>query len=317
MIVVGGENLIDLVAQAGEHTALPEYSTSYTAIPGGSPYNCALAIARQGGQVTYATPISNDNFGELLAAKLKRSNVVLGVECCALPTSLAIVFVSQGIANYQFYRQGTADRAVTRELIAKACPPDMTIFHIGSIALIDGEDSQVWQEHFTSCYKQNIITSFDPNVRPVLVTEPTAYRKRILYILEKTDILKLSDEDLGFIIPHLSSDASFDELFQRTTAKVIILTKGKEGALVQTGNNRFHVPAFSASPLVDTVGAGDTFMGTILCELQRQGFDSRDKLTALKSVNLRKIVERANRAAAINCQQKGCEPPYLEQLADN
>ena len=84
MITVGGENLIDYV-QTGLAGGLPVY----TAIPGGSCYNVAIAIARQNQPVTYATPISNDSLGDILADRLTSDGVILGAPRSDAPTSKA------------------------------------------------------------------------------------------------------------------------------------------------------------------------------------------------------------------------------------
>ena len=83
MITVGGENLIDYV-QTGLAGGLPVY----TAIPGGSCYNVAIAIARQNQPVTYATPISNDSLGNILADRLTSDGVILGAPRSDAPTHL-------------------------------------------------------------------------------------------------------------------------------------------------------------------------------------------------------------------------------------
>ena len=62
MITIGGENLIDYV-----QTEVKDGLPVYTAIPGGSCYNVAIAAARQGQTVSYVTPISTDSLGNVLA----------------------------------------------------------------------------------------------------------------------------------------------------------------------------------------------------------------------------------------------------------
>lgn len=86
MLLVGGENLIDFIQldSVGENPV-------YQANPSGSPYNCAMAIARQQAPVSYLTPISTDSLGNLLAERLRSSGVNLCSERRAEPTSLAVV----------------------------------------------------------------------------------------------------------------------------------------------------------------------------------------------------------------------------------
>lgn len=133
MITVGGENLIDYV-QTGLDGGLP----IFTAVPGGSCYNVAIAIARQNQPVTYATPISNDSLGNILADRLTSDGVILGAPRSDAPTSLAVVSLSDGQPSYQFYRTKTAERQISAQLLDAAIQKSTTIFHISSLSLIEG-----------------------------------------------------------------------------------------------------------------------------------------------------------------------------------
>ena len=94
---------------------------------------------------------------------------------------------------------------------------------------------------------------------------------------------------------------------------MLILTKGADGAIVRTPNQKFEIGAVVAKPLRDTVGAGDTFMGTILVELYRRSLTPPD-IAQLPFQELQRIVYRAATAAAMNCQSSGCNPPYEKDL---
>ncbi len=136
MILVGGENLMDMI-QVDNHYQ----NVLFKAIPGGSPYNLALAAGRQGVRVGYVTPISEDSNGDQLVANLLSSNVqVLGPRVPE-PTSLAMVNIEGGTPSYAFYREGTAERLVNLEKLTKNLTDDVAIFHIGSLALTGGSDA--------------------------------------------------------------------------------------------------------------------------------------------------------------------------------
>ena len=141
MILVGGENLMDMIQVDNQYqTAL------FKAIPGGSPYNLALAAGRQGVRVGYVTPISEDTSGDQLVANLLDSNVQLLGPRVPEPTSLAMVSIEGGTPSYTFYREGTAERLVTVDNLTKNLTGDVAIFHIGSLALTGGSDALVWEE---------------------------------------------------------------------------------------------------------------------------------------------------------------------------
>ena len=108
VIAVGGENLIDHVTRDGEVSALA----------GGSPFNVAMALGRQGAETHYMTPISTDEWGDLLAETLLESDVMLQGGRRDEPTTMARVTVTDGIPAYRFERDGTAERMVSENGLA-------------------------------------------------------------------------------------------------------------------------------------------------------------------------------------------------------
>ena len=308
MIVVGGENLIDYV-----QTALDGGLPIYMAIPGGSCYNVAITIARQDQPVTYVTPISVDSLGNILADRLLADGVTIGAPRSTAPTSLAVVSLSEGQPSYQFYRNGTAERDISVQHLDKSILTSTRIFHIGSLSLIDGEDANLWESKFRELYQKGLITSLDPNVRPAVVNDRGPYVERIMRMVKHACVLKLSDEDLEYLCPDVPQEEAFKELCVNASAQLMILTKGIDGATVRTPKHKFDLSAVLADPLKDTVGAGDTFMGTILVELYRRSLTAQD-IGLLSLEDLQRIVECATIAASLNCQFSGCNPPYEKDL---
>ena len=304
MIVVGGENLIDYV-QVSEGDDLPVYR----AIPGGSCYNVAIAAARQGQKVSYITPISRDSLGNILAHRLETDKVVVSAPRVDEPTSLAVVSLNNSQPNYQFYRDGTAERQINHAMLTETTPSATKIFHVGSIALIDGEDANLWEQKFRELAEQGVITSLDPNIRKLLVKNKKQYLDRLEQMSKHANILKLSDEDLNYMRPEVSLSNAFNEICGTTAAEIIVLTMGEKGARVKAGEISFEVSAAVCDPLVDTVGAGDTFMGTILAEINEKKA-SAATLSNITKAELIYIIERASKAAALNCETAGCNPPH-------
>ncbi|MGB0298063.1 MAG: carbohydrate kinase family protein [Paracoccaceae bacterium] len=308
MITIGGENLIDYV-----QTEVKDGLPVYTAIPGGSCYNVAIAAARQGQTVSYVTPISTDSLGNVLAQRLIDDGIQLATPRTDAPTSLAVVSVNNGQPSYQFYRSDTADRQITPDTLDAAISDQTRVFHIGSLALIEGADADLWEQRFATLAANDVITSLDPNARPVVVKDKDQYVARLLRVMKHARVLKLSDEDLEYLAPDQPLMEAFEQICSETQAAIIILTKGADGAVVRCGSAQFDVAAAQADPLVDTVGAGDTFMGTLLVEISKTGL-SASKLGSIAKDELARIVTRAAKAAALNCQSAGCNPPYEQDL---
>ena len=307
MLVVGGENLIDLV-QIGMEDALPLYSAN----PGGSPFNVAMAAGRQGLPVSYLTPISTDSSGDLLANRLTDSHVIMASDRHSAPSSMAVVSLADGIPTYSFYREGTAERHVTSDMLKSQLPADAKIFHIGSLGLAGGDDAEAWEAFAAYCKEANLCVSLDPNVRASLIADPKSYRDRIARLMGLADIVKLSDEDLDWLHEGKSETAALQELIKTTSASIVVLTRGGEGASIWHEGSWTDIKAKAVSELKDTVGAGDTFMATMLVWLAGSG--QLSDLSSLSLADKMQMVEKAAKAAAINCGRQGCNPPWKDEL---
>tara|TARA_B100000925_G_scaffold220336_1_gene169125 strand:- start:196 stop:1125 length:930 start_codon:yes stop_codon:yes gene_type:complete len=308
MILVGGENLMDMI-QVDNHYQ----NVLFKAIPGGSPYNLALAAGRQGVRVGYVTPISEDSNGDQLVANLLSSNVqVLGPRVPE-PTSLAMVNIEGGTPSYAFYREGTAERLVNLEKLTKNLTDDVAIFHIGSLALTGGSDALVWEEFLGKAMDKGIKVSLDPNVRPSLVGEPDVYRQRIKRLMTKVDILKLSDEDLLWLFNENTDESSaLSELRAIANAELLILTRGSKGSSIWHNDKWYAAPAYPVDKLSDTVGAGDTFMASVLVWLTKN--ENMKRLGALELKEKQDLQYYAGKAASLNCKKQGCNPPWENEL---
>ncbi|MEL6607702.1 MAG: carbohydrate kinase [Pseudomonadota bacterium] len=304
VIAVGGENLIDFV-QENEDRVPP----AYVAHPGGSPMNVAMALSRQGADVHYLSPVSQDALGQLIATRLEADGVTLATPRVPQPTSLAVVSLTDGAATYEFYRDNTAERQISADQLEAASPNGMRAFHVGSAALVSGQDAAVWEAFHAQCHAAGILTCYDPNARPSLTPDRDDFVARVERMSRHTDVLKLSDEDLGWLYPDTPLDVAFDALVSSSGAPLVVLTRGPDGAWARAGQARASVAAPTVDPLVDTVGAGDTFMATLI----RQVVD-RDGDTQFDDAGLARLLTTAAQAAAINCTRAGCQPPTRPEL---
>jgi len=307
MILVGGENLIDFI----EGT-----DGLFTANVGGGPFNIAKALARQEEPVGYLTPISSDDMGDRLAGALKADGVTLLAPRSAAPSSLALVSLKNGQPSYQFYREKTAERHVTTTLLNQIIPKQAKALQLGSLAIAGGKDADAWAQIYTAIHKRGKFTSLDPNIRPAFIKNRRKFMARLEWMLDHTDLLKLSDEDLSWIAPDQPPEVAAESLRLQHKIPLVVLTKGAEGAVAVTADGSCSVSALKADPFRDAVGAGDTFMGTLLAQLSRSGMLSRAALQAATPETIRPILATAAKAAAINCTRSGCNPPMLAELAE-
>jgi fructokinase len=309
IIAIGGDNLIDRV-QTGVKDGEPVFANN----PGGSSFNVAVALSRQGAQTHFLTPISTDAMGDLLANRLTESGVVIAAPRRAEPTTLAIVTLDNGIPVYEFKRDGTAERCVTEASLKALLHKDTAAFHVGSIALTGGDDAAEWEAFFHGAKQSGIFTSLDPNVRASLIEDRDAFQARLMRMFKSADMIKLSDEDLEWFYPDLTLDEAFEKLNAASGAALVVMTMGPDGAEAKTATHHVKINAPKVNDLKDSIGAGDTFTGTLLATLAAQDALEPQALAAMTQEEIAALLARAAKAAALNCEEEGCNPPKLSVL---
>lgn len=308
MLVVAGDALVDMVGDA-EHV--------YRAHPGGSCFNVAMALGRLGLEVGFASPLSRDALGRLLAATLERSGVrILMSAPVAAPTPLAVVSIDAGgKPTYAFYRERTADRTVTGEGLVAALPARPSVYHVGSLALIGANDSGFWLEGARAARARGAVVSLDPNVRPGLIDDLDDYRRRMEDALALADIVKLSDEDLEVLAPGAATESAFDAMRRKHKPAVAVLTRGASGATgVSASGVRVFQPAIRPGQVADTIGAGDSLQAGFLWALDGAGLLDPERLGSISETQLAQALETGALAAGINCTREGANPPWKDEL---
>ena len=160
------------------------------------------------------------------------------------------------------------------------------------------------------------MTSLDPNVRPGLISDTDGYVARLRRMMRHVDIFKLSDEDLAWLYPDRPLDTALADCRADCDAVLFILTLGADGSRVFLGDIEMHAAAPAIDDLADTVGAGDTYMASILCWILENGLASRDALAEVDKDALTQATRRAAEAAAINCRRSGCNPPWRDEITN-
>ncbi len=254
MIVIGGDAIVDLIDRG---------QRLFEACPGGSTLNCALAAGQLGSQVLYVSTLSTDFYGDLLAERLAECHVSLRTDArSSANTSLAVVSLDEtNQPSYAFYREGTADRDVPVADIVASFPEAMLIFHVGSCALIPKEDQDAWLQVVMAAKDRGALISIDPNCRPSMTKDPSAYREGIARFFCVADLIKCSDEDLEYLHPEWT-DRALEKFIDIYSPQLCVNTQGAEGlqAVTKLGISA-QVSASLPGPLSDTVGAGIQYTG--------------------------------------------------------
>jgi fructokinase len=301
VVVVTGEALIDLVLAL---------DGSLDGHPGGGPYNVARTIGRLEQPVSYLGRVSTDGFGKRLRLELEANGVSLeSIVATDAPTTLALAELdAAGAARYQFYDTGTSAPGLTLEAAASAVPEHVGVFYIGTLGLVF-EPMATTLEALIARVGDETLVALDPNCRPNMIDDPAAFRGRLSRLLARTDVLKASEEDLAWIDPDADPVTAARALLAQDHA-VALVTLGSDGAIAVTAEEAVEVRAQKVE-VVDTIGAGDAFMGAFLARWRGRGL-GRSDLHRLGE--LEQAATFACRVAEITCSRAGADPPRLAEL---
>jgi fructokinase len=300
MITVAHEALIDLIVDPAGQVD-PRL--------GGAGFNVTRAVARLGLPVAYLGRLSGDRFGQLLRADLGRHGVRIAVEApSAAPTTLALVDLDPaGVPSYHFYLDGTSAAAVGPG--EAVLPEGTTAVHAGSLCLVM-EPVGTSTEHMVVNAPDGVTVMLDPNVRPSAITSRQAHLDRLMRILRRADIVKVSTEDLGYLFPGQDAADAATQLLERGPA-CIVVTDGGAPVRAFAGGQQIQADV-PAAPVVDTVGAGDAFGGAFLVWWTGNGL-GRSDLGDPEAV--RGATRAAILASVVACTRRGAEPPWAYELA--
>ena len=301
MIVVAGEALIDLIVRP-DGRLVP--------VAGGGPYNTARAIGRLGVEVAWLGGLSRDHFGHVLEGGLAADGVSLALaERTDLPTTLAVAELDEGgAATYRFYVDGTSAPAVAAEALAAGLPMSTRAVHVGTLGLVL-EPMATTLEALVAELRGDVLLMVDPNCRPSIIRDPDGFRARIGRVLARADVVKVSTEDLAFLVPGKMADESARRM-AAPGPRVVLITDGARPVRAWIDGSVCEVEA-PAVTVVDTVGAGDTFGGAFLACLLAGGGGREavaDPAAVLRAVRF------AVRASAMVCERPGADPATLAQL---
>ncbi|MFJ8469223.1 carbohydrate kinase family protein [Streptomyces swartbergensis] len=302
----------ECVADAFTEPASASNELALRVLPGGGPANTAVALARLGTPARFLARLSGDVFGRLFRAHLEESGVDLSYAVAAVePSTLAVAELdAAGQAAFSFHAQNTADWQWAPGELARAELSEAACVHTGSLALVREPGAAVVEE-FLAASSPRATISIDPNVRPLLVS-PQVYRDRLAHWCGLADVLRLSEDDLDLLLPGTSPEQACDT-WHAAGARLVVITRGGEGAVASLDGERVQTPAV-ATPVVDTVGAGDSFTAGLLHHLGARGLLG-GRLTGLRLAEVEAACLFAAQVAALTCSVAGPNPPWQSQLA--
>lgn len=291
-MVVAGESLVDVVVPtsgAVEHA------------PGGSPMNVAVGLARLGLPTLLLTEIGEDDNGRLIEQHVHDSGVELH-GASLVPgrrTSTATAHLdAEGSATYDF--------DLSWELAQVELPVDATALHVGSVGALLRPGREAVVALARQAVRRGLLVSYDPNARPALTPDAEQAWDDVRQVAALAGLVKMSVEDLEFLCPGTSPTELAAELLSAGTS-LFVLTGGGEGATAFTGAASATAPSYPVQ-VVDTVGAGDSFMAALVAVVLQHG------LTGLDEHRLSAYLTAAHQVAQITVSRRGADPPRRTEL---
>jgi len=262
-VLLLGEALIDFLSD--------DYSQSLSEVEGfirhagGSPANITANLLNLGEAAVLITRIGNDPFGNYL----KKTFTERGIDTTYVQVdeerNTSLVFVAKSKGNPKFLPLRSADYCIVRPKNMQELLKETGYFHISSWSISHNPARKTVLDMIEEIEKSDIKLCFDPNYRKILWEKDDDPMRTIEKVLRKTYLCKPSDDDAFHIFGKMESEA-YIKAFHQLGAENVILTMGKDGALVSDGEKMVHQKTVS-QVVVDTTGAGDGFWSGVYCGL--------------------------------------------------
>ncbi|GLQ34232.1 carbohydrate kinase [Amylibacter marinus] len=307
MILCCGEALIDMVPKTLDDTPV------FAPLSGGAVFNTAISLGRLQAPVALFSGISNDLFGNQLVSELKNSAVdTRYLARSNQPTTLAFVRLVDGHAQYTFYDENSAGRMVNADQIPKI-DTSIDALYFGGISLCIEPAAETYAQALKTLGSDRLVM-VDPNIRQSFIKDAAKYRARLMDIIQRADVVKVSDEDLDYIIEGPQSIAEKFATLKSMGPSIAILTKGSQGADALFGSNQqVSVPAVK-STVADTVGAGDSFNAGFLKGLIEGDCLSKSEVQSIQGPQVIAALKWATKVASITVSRSGANAPWLSEL---
>lgn len=268
-VVSLGEILIDFTSAGLSPAGQPLYECN----AGGAPANVAAAVAKLGGSAAFIGKTGVDRFGDYLRTTLES----LGVGTTGLRTAesdhTTLAFVTLGKDGERFFsfcRSPGADTRLTAEELDRDLLKSSLFLHVGSLSLTYEPARTATVEAIRSVKDAGGLVSYDPNWRASLWSSPETGVSMMKSLLGEADLIKVSEEELALLtgsprIPRKELALHTDRLLDRG-ALLALVTLGADGVYYRTRESGGTVATWP-TPVVDTTGAGDSFVGALLYRL--------------------------------------------------
>lgn len=305
-----GELLIDFTPSGENSQGMALFARN----PGGGVANVAAMFAKLGGQASFLGKVGKDDFGSFLLNTMQSSNVDCQglIEDPEALTTLAFVQLDEkGDRSFTFYRKPGADLLLRPEEICYDRIDRCQVFHFGAVSLTDEPSRSATFSAAAYAKEAGKLISFDPNYRPFLWPNPEQAKEQMEKGAALADLLKVSEEEMTLLTGQQELAAGSERLLSMGPSLVLV-SLGAQGAFFRTRQAMGRMATYDV-PTVDTTGAGDAFVGSMLLQLAHL---SPGELGGLDEQSLREMVDFANAAGSLTTTRKGAIPamPTREEI---
>ncbi|NMG08105.1 carbohydrate kinase [Brasilonema sp. UFV-L1] len=307
-----GEVLFDCLAnQLGRKL---EEVESWTAYPGGAPANVACALVKLGTPVAFIGCVGEDGPGHELVELLNKIGVdTTGVQrhSTAPTRQVNVVRSLEGDRTFAGFKDHETTEFADTRLKANQLPKELfeaaDFLVLGTLELAYPESGQAVHRALELAEQYDVKILLDVNWRPVFWTNPDIAPQTIQELFKHIDFIKLSKEEAEWLFDTTDPGAI---TYRLDSIEGVLVTDGENGCAYCLGENEGKLPAFSV-PVVDTTGAGDSFVAGFIHQLLTHGIQSlNDSETA------RKIMTYASAAGALTTMKAGAiaSQPTAEEV---
>lgn len=310
-VVALGELLIDFTIDGKSSQG----NNTYEANPGGAPCNVLAMLNRMNKKTAFIGKVGKDAFGQILKSTIDK----IGIDSKGLVfdekvnTTLAFVNIDEnGERSFSFYRNPGADMMLTEEEVDLEIVRNSKIFHFGTLSMTHEKVRQATKKAVQEAKKENILISFDPNLRELLWEDLSLAKEQIDYGCSVCDILKIEDEELKFLTDCYETEKAVEILKSKYDIKLILVTEGSKGSTAYYKDLVIKQDAYLQKNTIDTTGAGDTYCGSCL------GYLIDNSIDELNEVKIKEMISFASAAASIVTTRKGaiCSMPHPTEVED-
>lgn len=250
-----GEILVDMIATNYDDSNMNNRLT-YEAFFGGSPSNIAMNTTRLGIRSKIAAAVGDDRLGQFLKDHLIRANIdTTLIQTHEAATSMVVLSKSKGSPIPIFYRGADTHLTYTDQFAQVV--NDSKIVHFSCWTLSASPVRETIEAIIAHATQSDSLICFDPNYHPIIWKKDEDAIEYIKTIIAKVDIVKPSEDDAARLFGEDLPEAQVQK-FINLGAKLVIMTLGKDGAIVSNGTETMTF-ASVAEEVVDTTGAGDAF----------------------------------------------------------